>query len=228
MKKSSQALVTVVLVIGILTILISQKDSVRGKDTGEEKNTVQPQSSPQAAEPAVGSGIQETKKISDNPLSSAEATKAYSDYVMQLQAHIFSASMMMQLESNKIQQAISFQNLDAYRQSAEELEDTLRKTQDEVGKISYPDNLSDADATVFDDAQNAASDLIAQYLSTAADIGVNAHTGVDMSNDLSKDISLSQKAQDQFRTIVLNGYKHFAVKRSSINMDTLTLKDSSQ
>ena len=227
MKKSSQALAAVVLVIGILTVLISQKDPVQDKGANAEKAVTQQQPAPQVAGPAVANGTQGTQKASDSPLTRPEAIRAYSDYVMQLQAHIYSASMMMQFESNKIQQAISFQNPDAYRESAEELEDILRKAQYEVGKISYPNNLSDPDAAVFDDAQNAAFDVIAQYLSTAADIGVNAHTGMDMSGDLNKDISLSQKTQDQFRTIVLNGYKHFAVKRSSINMDTLTLKDSS-
>jgi len=126
--------------------------------------------------------------------------------------------------ASQIQQAIQFNDLDKYRSTAEDLEENLKKIQADITDVSTPSNLSDADMSPFEDAMNAANDIVAQYLEVAADIGVNAHTGMDSSEEMAKDAKEVAGAQAKFTSTVQQGYKHLGVKRSDIDMATLTLK----
>ena len=182
-----------------------------------------------AARPATASSTPSTvnqaqAKEDEQPLTGKGVAAAFSDYVGALQAKMFVAQLSFKLHTSQIQQAIQFNDLDKYRSTAEDLEENLKKIQADITDVSTPSNLSDADMAPFEDAMNAANDIVAQYLEVAADIGVNAHTGMDSSEEMAKDAKEVAGAQAKFTSTVQQGYKHLGVKRSDIDMATLTLK----
>lgn len=176
-----------------------------------------------AAIPPVASSTQSSPEL--NAAQKLDPKSAYADFVLNENANVMSAGMSMGLSASQVQQAVEFKNLDEYRKIAESLEDVLKKRQSDEISISYPDGLADNDQKVFDDLRNASEDVLAQYLSTAADIGVNAHTGLDVSADLDKDTQLSVAALKKFRQVAKAGYRHFGFKPSQIDDETLQPKD---
>lgn len=149
----------------------------------------------------------------------------YSDFIGQIQGNLLASEMMSQVYLSKIKQAMQFSDLGAYQKAAEDWEDALRKEESELFTSAPKDDVSDADEPYFEDAQNAADDVIEQYLSAAADFGVNAHTGMDSSADLQKDTSDIPSVRRKYQQTVMRGYAHFGVKKSAVNTQYLTLKN---
>jgi hypothetical protein len=180
---------------------------------------------PAATAPATPATATQAPATNEEPvLTGKEVAAAFSDYVGALQGNLFVAQMAAQVHVSQMQQAIQFNDLDKYRSTAEELKESLKKINEDIAAIKTPENLPDDDMPPYEDAMNAATEIVNDYIGVASDIEVSAHTGMDVSSAMAEDAKDVAEAQAKFTSTVQQGYKHFGVKRTDIDTTTLTLK----
>lgn len=211
--------VAVIVLVGFFAIIFLLMFAItpsqpQPSDTGT-------QAKPQSAAAPTQAAAQ--KPAEEPPLGKAEAAKALSAYVLEVQARIFAHSALQQILLSKLQQDAQWNNLDKFREDAENLKTETMDFQNKVTAISYPDNLKEDDGAKFDDVIQAVAMFAGAEVEVAADIAVYAHTGMDFSGELAKDTATSKKAKKAVNAAVLAAYKQFGVPASKINKENLTL-----
>ncbi|MGZ7173867.1 hypothetical protein ACXKTX_09560 [Burkholderia gladioli] len=181
-----------------------------------------PASAPTGGTRDAVSHSEQTEAASE--VSGREAGKLYSDFVGQIQSHLFGGSILEQRSIGHIKQDIDFRDLAALRRDAAELKEQARNVANSVE--STPDSwaVSDADAKYFDEVRDAASALADEVQNMAVDIAVAADSGLDPSNDFQQSAPKIEPLRTTFERKVMAGYKHFGYKKSEINMTSLTIK----
>jgi hypothetical protein len=165
-------------------------------------------------------------KQSDDPvLSNKQAAAAFSEYVGKIQAQIMVMSSTGILYMSKIAQDIQWGSLDKYREDAEALKEAAQKSEQAISEISYPLNVTDQQAEQFGAVYEASGNLAAEFFSMAADVAVNAHTGMNMNADLENDMRAFARAKRTFKDKVMASYKFFGYSPSQIDMETLQIKE---
>lgn len=158
--------------------------------------------------------------------SNNDAAKFLSDYAGAAQAQFLAMSAMNNIYVSKIQQDIQFGSLDNFRRDAEAMTDMAREGQRKLSELSYPETLSETQSAQFEEVLNAINDFSAAFLSMNADVAVNAHTGINVDDELEKDIGQVAKAGRKFKSKVLAAYKSFGYSANKIDSNSLMIKDS--
>lgn len=156
-----------------------------------------------------------------------EMAQAISDYVGDAKAQMFSLSVAAQMQTGKMEQAIKFHNLDAFKKAAKDFQEITRQIQAEAVHDGNEDdvlNVSEDDANVFENVSNAANDVFGDYVQMASDYGLYADTGILAQGALNKDIRAIGSSERKFKSSTLSAYRYFRVCKSNIDMKNLTLK----
>ncbi|KVW15417.1 hypothetical protein WK91_18445 [Burkholderia cepacia] len=161
---------------------------------------------------------------SDENLTGREAGAAFSDFVGTIQSELLSASVAGQIYMSKIKQDISFGDLQAFRSDAEAMKSNIQNVAEKVGIVPAPGNVTDADSEYFEKVRAAALDLVSLDMDMAVDIAVNAHTGMDVFDDVRDADKKAKHLRKRLDDEVMMGYQHFGYRRNEVDAATLTLK----
>lgn len=162
--------------------------------------------------------------LREENLTGKEAGAAFSDFVGTIQSELLSASVAGQIYTSTIKQDISFGDLQAFRGDAEALKSNIQNVAEKVGIVPAPGNVTDADSEYFEKVRAAALDLVSLDMDMAVDIAVNAHTGMDVFDDVRDADKKVKHLRKRFDDIVMMGYQHFGYRRNEVNAATLMLK----
>jgi hypothetical protein len=175
--------------------------------------------------PAVAQTAASAGTVADEPpLGKKEAGLALSDYIGRAKAVTDAAAMMSEVYLSKIKQDMAWNDLDKFREDAEQARDSAQKAQEALGEIQIPLNLTDADAAQFDNVATAFADIAIARVSLAVDISVYANTGLHDDGETNKDIADSKRATKGLKQKALAAYKHFGYAPEQIDESTLTIK----
>ena len=169
--------------------------------------------------------VESTPPTQERILSKDETAQALSDYMMKVHASLFVHSVTQQTLLAKIKQDIQFLALDKYQADAEALKKLAFNFQDEVFAIAYPneESLGEQYKTIFEKVVGEVNSLAASNLIVAADISASAHTGIDFSKDLEKDIQDVEKTRRALDKTVMAAYKQLGIPPSMVNKENFTL-----
>jgi len=159
-------------------------------------------------------------------LSNDEAAKALSDYILNINAKVFTLAALNDIHLSKIKQDIAFSNLEQYVKDAESMKESAQKLQAEMDALPWgaSNNLTDLQREQFEAIQEASFEIDGGFVSLAVDIAVGAHVGLNMTGEYAKDMKALEKSMKSFKKVAALAYKKLGIPEKSIDKDSMLIK----
>jgi len=218
LKESLSVIAFAVALIAISVFVHSRSSDVTPAGHVPISQPVQP-SEATAKSDASGSAAQgEDDELTGQPLQ-----QVYSDFIGKLTSDLAVMDAARMMYAGRIRQDMQFSDLTALRTDAENFRQAMQDHAAVLSTISEPINISDENAKLFSDAQDAASDIAADAVTIAVDFAVQANTG--LSDDEPTKIAAGLPGKRRLlKKAVLTGYKKLGVPSTAIDAESYQLK----
>jgi hypothetical protein len=175
---------------------------------------------------ATGSPVPSTETAPEEPpLTQMETANAYSSFVSELQAKLFSMQLLTQSYIGRIKQDAGYGDLGAQRKDSSELKDALMQSSQEMSRFSGPSNIPEDAIDVFSDTSEAAISIAGDIVEMAVDLDVSSNYGASDDGDMQRLAHDLKTHRSAFQKTVLTSYQHFGIDRQALDMKTLTIKN---